>query len=295
MATESQGKYTPEQEAMCKTILGKKDFYDILGVSRQAAEDEIKKNYRKLALKLHPDKNQAPSSTEAFKTVSKAFACLSDAEKRKYYDTYGEEHTTPGRPQGRHAGAAYYYEDEFDPDELFRMFFGGNVFAHQGGIYRRQYRRQQPNRQQAQHGNLSSLLQLLPIFLLLLMSFINNWANPDLSTYYSFNETRTHQVQKVSKNFSVSYYIDQPGVDSFRSPKDVLRQIDNEVEEAYVHNLKRECYQKTSYRDRMNAAARYYGKSTERGREYVDKAQGVDLSPCHELNDLMPRGYRGVY
>jgi len=63
----------------------------MLGVPKDCKEEDIKKAYKKLALKLHPDKNKAPSSNEAFKKISAAFSVLSDAEKRKKYDQYGNE------------------------------------------------------------------------------------------------------------------------------------------------------------------------------------------------------------
>lgn len=68
------------------------DFYEVLGVQRSASEDEIKKAYRKLAAKLHPDKNPNDKKAEAkFKTVNNAYQVLSDAKKRKLYDEFGEE------------------------------------------------------------------------------------------------------------------------------------------------------------------------------------------------------------
>ncbi|KAF5792468.1 putative DnaJ domain, Chaperone J-domain superfamily [Helianthus annuus] len=61
----------------------------VLGVDKNFTFDDVKKAYRKLSLKVHPDKNKAPGSDEAFKKVSKAFKCLSDEESRKRYDLYG--------------------------------------------------------------------------------------------------------------------------------------------------------------------------------------------------------------
>jgi DnaJ family protein B protein 12 len=60
-------------------------------VEKSATEDELKKAYRKISLKLHPDKNRAPQASEAFKKVNAAYACLSDKEKRKIYDMTGSD------------------------------------------------------------------------------------------------------------------------------------------------------------------------------------------------------------
>ena len=105
-------EYTDEQKKMVNTINSKKDFYDILGVEKSATEDQIKKAYRKLALKVHPDKNKAPDAEGAFKKVGKAYGCLSDPQKRKHYDMFGQE---SDGPQGFH---------DINPDEIFKQFFG---------------------------------------------------------------------------------------------------------------------------------------------------------------------------
>ena len=68
-----------------------KDYYKTLGVSRSATDDELKKAYRKLALKYHPDKNKSPEAEEKFKAIGEAYDVLSDARKRQVYDQYGEE------------------------------------------------------------------------------------------------------------------------------------------------------------------------------------------------------------
>src|SRR5260370_26930727 len=67
----------------------KRDYYEILSVSRSATDDDIKKAYRRLALQYHPDRNSAPEATERFKEATEAYQVLSDAEKRSQYDRYG--------------------------------------------------------------------------------------------------------------------------------------------------------------------------------------------------------------
>lgn len=68
-----------------------KDYYKILGLARGVNEDDIKKAYRKMALKYHPDKNKAPGAEEKFKEIAEAYEVLSDKRKREIYDQYGEE------------------------------------------------------------------------------------------------------------------------------------------------------------------------------------------------------------
>lgn len=109
-----------------------KDFYKILGVSKTSSDDEIKKAYRKLALKYHPDKNKAPGAEEKFKEVAEAYEILSDKKKRDIYDQYGEEglkgDPSAGGPQGHggSGGPGFSYQFHGDPRATFAQFFGTN-------------------------------------------------------------------------------------------------------------------------------------------------------------------------
>src|SRR3981081_3417051 len=67
----------------------KRDYYEVLSVTRTCTDDDIKKSYRRLALQYHPDRNNAPEATERFKEATEAYQVLSDAEKRSAYDRYG--------------------------------------------------------------------------------------------------------------------------------------------------------------------------------------------------------------
>ncbi|KPP60119.1 dnaJsubfamily B member 14-like [Scleropages formosus] len=110
----------------CTTRIKKcKDYYEVLGVTKEASDEELKKAYRKLALKFHPDKNHAPGATEAFKKIGNAYAVLSNPEKRKQYDLSGSaELSSSGHAQG---GFQFNrgFEADITPEDLFNMFFGG--------------------------------------------------------------------------------------------------------------------------------------------------------------------------
>ena len=80
-----------------------KDYYASLGVAKDASEQEIKKAYRKLAVKYHPDKNPGDTKAEdRFKEISEAYAVLSDKEKRRNYDQFGDSNFSPALQSGRH-------------------------------------------------------------------------------------------------------------------------------------------------------------------------------------------------
>jgi len=104
-----------------------KDYYKTLGISRNANEDEIKKAYRKMALKFHPDKNKTPGSEERFKDVAEAYEVLSDKKKKEVYDRYGEE-GLKGNAGGGGGGSNpnFTYTFHGDPRATFAQFFGSN-------------------------------------------------------------------------------------------------------------------------------------------------------------------------
>ena len=109
--------------------MAKADYYDLLRIKQGATEDEIKKAYRKLAVKYHPDKNQGDKSAEdKFKEISEAYEVLSDPEKRSKYDQFGHAAFAPGSRSGRGGG----FHDPFD---IFKDVFGGGGGGSSGSIF----------------------------------------------------------------------------------------------------------------------------------------------------------------
>ena len=137
-------------------MANKRDFYEVLGVSKSATTAEIKSAYRKLALEWHPDKNKSPNAHEKFKEINEAYAVLSDTQKKSAYDQFGHAAFQPGGAGrggspfgggfGQQQGPFQYYsssggqgggspfsgfEDFVDPFEIFEQFFGGG-FSQRG-------------------------------------------------------------------------------------------------------------------------------------------------------------------
>ncbi|MBN1403363.1 MAG: molecular chaperone DnaJ [Opitutales bacterium] len=116
--------------------MAKRDYYEVLGVERGASADDIKKAYRAMAVKFHPDRNKEPDAEEKFKEISESYDVLKDADKRAAYDRYGhaafQGGAGPRGPQGGgFGGGAGGFHDPFD---LFREVFGGGGGGG-GGIF----------------------------------------------------------------------------------------------------------------------------------------------------------------
>ncbi|MBQ8303245.1 MAG: molecular chaperone DnaJ [Clostridia bacterium] len=105
----------------------KRDYYEVLGVQKNASEDEIKKAYRGLAKKYHPDMNPGDKEAEVkFKEVNEAYAVLSDSEKRSKYDRFGHNAFDPASGGG-YGGFSGFSSADFDFGDIFSSFFGGST------------------------------------------------------------------------------------------------------------------------------------------------------------------------
>ena len=120
--------------------MSKRDYYEVLGVSKGATADEIKKSYRKVAMQFHPDRNPGDKSAEEkFKEAAEAYEVLSDADKRAQYDRYGHAGLSGNGRGGFGAGGSMNMDDIFSQfgdifgDDIFGSFFGGGRRGGGGG------------------------------------------------------------------------------------------------------------------------------------------------------------------
>ena len=247
--------YTAEQEAGAKKILllAKKGHYDVLGLKRSATDSEIKKAYRKLALKFHPDKNSSPSAEGAFKAISTAMDTLSDPQKREIFDSYGNEgvnqmgegHSNPyGRSpfqQQFHRGGVH----EMTPDELFGMFFngpGGHPFKQSFNRRQRQQTEQNHDHRQQQTQSQGLLQQfMLPILLAILFLFsMNSGEEP---SPFSFERGRNYIQSHKTFTHDVPYYTSEKFRFNYPDNSLGLKRLERVIESEYYDYLSRKCIQ----------------------------------------------------
>lgn len=217
----------------------KKDYYTILGIPRNATEDEIKRAYRKMALKYHPDKNPSPDAEEAFKEVGAAYATLSDSHKRRIYDETGSDDPDQARGRGfggfSQSGGRFRMngQAELTPEDIVRMFFGGGMGMggmHFGGesdedggrsgvprrrgqsAFQRHFRRAEPGDGEG-GANLMHLVHFLPLLVLVLFSVLASnsgtpsqpWALQPTSQFTTQRTTQRGTVYFVSPSFAYTY------------------------------------------------------------------------------------------
>lgn len=259
-STTSVSDATPEQIEIVRRIRRTKDYYEILGLTKTCSEGEVRKAYRKLSLKVHPDKNSAPGAEEAFKSVSKAFQVLSDADLRDKFDRDGPDediqHVRHRHSARQYGGAPVYYEDVFDANDIFNSFFFG-MQQPNGNFRRAQFvRTQAPHFTQAQRGeahsiNLLSLLQLLPILILLIVSLF-----PFSQPVFNLMSVAPYQIQRKTAEHEVHYYVKSHNFDKEYPPGSAARRkVEGQVESEYRDILVQNC--------RMELGMRRWGQSSE--------------------------------
>ncbi|XP_053711795.1 dnaJ homolog subfamily B member 14 isoform X2 [Synchiropus splendidus] len=282
---QSAKSFTAEQVEGVQRIKRCKDYYEVLGVSKDANEEELKKAYRKLALKFHPDKNHAPGATDAFKKIGNAYAVLSNLDKRRQYDvgehTGGSDHTHEG-------GFNFHrsYEADVTPEDLFNMFFGGgfpssstHTFSNGRTSYSRHTDYREERTDERGDGGFSMFLQLVPVVVLILVSILSQMmvSPPPYSLYARPSTGQT--VKRQTENLRVDYFVTKDFKSEFRGT--ALQQIEKNVEEDYVSNLRNSCWKEKQTKTDLLYAAKVYRDDRMR-----KKAELMTMDNCKELERL---------
>lgn len=292
--------HTPEQEKVVKQVLSAKgDYYRVLAVERTSSDGDIKKAYRKLALKIHPDKNSHPSAPEAFKAASRAFEVLLDASKKRIYDQTGQDPDL--RPTGATSGfarrtpftAGNTQEFAFDED-IFNMFFGAqpgvNAFSFGPGGFNfqafdnRQRRRQRrPPQQPAQpETTWSRILLFLPMILVFVFMLASLFLGEtqEKAPEFRYAAVSPYTVQMQTPNYEVTYYITEDKLAKLKK-KDIAA-LHRMVEEDHVSRLEYRCLREQSTKEQLLGEAQGFFFTDEK---LLKKAKRYPTPSCDQLRD----------
>uniref|UniRef100_A0A8B9MCF6 DnaJ heat shock protein family (Hsp40) member C18 n=1 Tax=Accipiter nisus TaxID=211598 RepID=A0A8B9MCF6_9AVES len=273
-----------------------RNYYEILGVERDASEEDLKKAYRKLALKFHPDKNRAPGATEAFKAIGNAFAVLSNPEKRLRYDELGsdQEHVSTG--QARHYNYYTEFEADITPEEIFNVFFGGHFptgnihmfsnVARDAHYYPRRHRnerawtQEQEEEENRPQNSYSAFIQLMPVFIIIIVSVITQLmaTNPPYSLFYK--SSIGHVISRETENLQVPYYVDKNFERNYQGAD--LKELEKTVEKDYIDYIQTSCWKEKQQKSDLSNLAKLY-----RDERLKQKAESLKLEHCEKLSSLI--------
>eukprot|EP00871_Galdieria_phlegrea_P005294 jgi/Galph1/5766/GphlegSOOS_G4303.1 len=255
----SKRKATKEEVELVETIIKENNYYKILKVKKNASADEIKRGFRKLALKLHPDKNPAPGAEDAFKKVAKAFQALSDPNRRTEYDRTGEdtmEQTSfprrrrrAGPPQG--TPTAYFYDPFtgtfraspfsgfqqspfYTTDDIFSQFFNSAQDfddTEEDTLFRNPMFRPRSMPEKL----FRMISNIWPILLFVLIAYFST-SSPTFRLY----PDSTYSIEKHTAAHHVPYYV-KPSFDDTKMSMSDLLTLEREVERSKLEELGEKC------------------------------------------------------
>ncbi|KAK7130954.1 hypothetical protein R3I94_016180 [Phoxinus phoxinus] len=306
-SSDDKKSYTEEQRQGVLRIKRCRDFYEILGVPKDASDEDLKKAYRKLALRFHPDKNCAPGATDAFKAIGNAYAVLSNPEKRQQYDECGDQgpaetssHTSAQarHAYGHHRSFGRDFEADISPEELFNIFFGGrfptgniHVYTNRGASYahyyqprrRRAYERREEDVEESHsQNNFTALLQLLPVLVLILISVFTQLmaTNPPYSLFYKPSIGLV--VSRETQHMGVPYYVDKSFEKEYHGA--ALDELEKTIESDYIDHLQTSCWKEKQQKSDLTNLGQLY-----RDERLKQKAETMKLDHCDKLHRFIGR------
>uniref|UniRef100_A0A0N5B7F5 J domain-containing protein n=1 Tax=Strongyloides papillosus TaxID=174720 RepID=A0A0N5B7F5_STREA len=275
-----QKEYTDEEFKEVDRIRHCKDYYEVLKVPKDADLKVLKKNYRILALKLHPDKCKVPNSTEAFKALGNAYGVLSDPDKRKRYDMYGSEDSS--NITHRNDNNFYDYdvgrgfENDFTAEDIFNMFF-------RSGFAPQEYRRNQSFNRRQQHFHhhpeesfFSSMINFVPLFLLFVFGILIQFYMDQ--SPYSITRREPYVYERITRTHKIPYYVKEDFISQYGSK---LNQLEANVEAEYINDLRIKCYRENNEKQHM-----IWRANALRDSQLKARAEKLYMPSCQRLNEI---------
>jgi DnaJ family protein B protein 12 len=275
----------------CKELLKKKDYYNLLNIKKDATAEEIKRAYKKQAIQFHPDKNHSKMAEECFKKISEAYQCLSDPEKKNFYDKYGNEEEY----RQRYYQAHHHDEEEMDPYDIFEILFGipnlqGRGRRRENRNFRRHYAH---NIQFNDFGGINirgnSLLFLFVPFLLMIVIQIL----PELfslfkpAPLYQFTRNSNYRFNKRTSKNNINFYVNDKFLKKYPHQEDYLS-IEYQIEKEYLNHLYNNCMKVVSKKKDLEYYMKYSYSKYERFA-YQQQINKLNFEDCQQYNKLKNR------
>ncbi|KAG1055506.1 hypothetical protein G6F46_010494 [Rhizopus delemar] len=283
------------------------DYYKVLKVDKKCTEVEVKKAYRKLALKFHPDKNKTPGADEAFKLISKAFTVLSDPQKRAVHDAGGGDPEQRGNAGFSNFRTQSYgaspFGEEISPEELFNMFFGGGMgrgaaqFNFGGpagfssatfvgpGFRARTFNTAggpRPTRPQQQRTGWSIFLQILPLLLLFGYTLFSGLFMDDTPSF-TFQSNSVYSQPRMTSHHQVRYYVNPTAFRPYQENRGRLNKFEYQVEKDWVQSLQQKCFMERKHRQMLLDKSRGTFGFLNRNEKLYQDALNMELKSCEEV------------
>lgn len=315
--------FSADQEKVVLRVLSYKphQYYEILECEKSSSDSTIKKSYRKLAVRLHPDKNAHPRASEAFKYLNKAWGVLSDPSKKRIFDQTGSDpdlrfagysNSSPSAGSASGFARGFGHGGGGGPrgfeDDIFNMFFGGggapggttftfggnNGFTFQsfgngfdpfaGGFAQQQRQRQRQRQSQQNREDVSSwdtLRQLAPILIVLFATLFSSIFSGESSPDYSFTKTSRYTIRRNTPTFEIPYFVKE----SFVREKNErsMHNFDTKVENIYVQDRKTQCEREQLRKNELLQEAQGWFFTDEK---LLHRAQNMAMPACSELKGM---------
>nr|XP_033781544.1 dnaJ homolog subfamily C member 18-like [Geotrypetes seraphini]XP_033781545.1 dnaJ homolog subfamily C member 18-like [Geotrypetes seraphini]XP_033781548.1 dnaJ homolog subfamily C member 18-like [Geotrypetes seraphini] len=290
---EDLPSHTEQQSDEMAHIQQCHDYYQILGISRDCDENDIKRAYRRLALRYHPDKNNTPGAAEVFKAIANAFAVLSDPKNRQRYDECGVE--VPPNKQAWHSRCHQDMEADVTPEELFDMLFSGqfprrNVHMFSSGFshvppYRQRHQNERPRKVEKEEetrsqNTYSAVLQLLPVLLLVMVSVVAQMMSPSPPYSLLHKPSLGHVIGRETRNLQAPYFVSKNFEKDYQGAS--LQDLEKLVERDFMHLIQANCWKEKQQKLELSNLAQLY-----RDEWLKQKAESLQLDSCRQLSKLI--------
>eukprot|EP00929_Paragymnodinium_shiwhaense_P116191 TRINITY_DN8551_c0_g1_i10.p1 TRINITY_DN8551_c0_g1~~TRINITY_DN8551_c0_g1_i10.p1 ORF type:complete len:312 (-),score=104.48 TRINITY_DN8551_c0_g1_i10:720-1655(-) len=258
---EAASEVTAQQKVEVERVLAAADFYAVLELSRKCSDNDVKKAYRRLALKLHPDKNNAEGAEEAFKRLSMAFQCLADTQKKSVYDVYGEAEKMPQKQRQQ-------YEKGFvSAEDLFDAFFTP-----------------EDEDTQVRGGDNLSACHSIPLVLLFLLTTLWNFmstGSPEPGRKFSWNQTDFYKNERLTPVLNSTYYVSDDFHKYYMEGSVFHREFEEQVEAQFIKRMEKRCEEQEALIHKRVARAK-----RRRNATLLDEARRLPRDACMNLSRL---------